>query len=58
MHAAMGKGIQDVYDGIAIIAYHSRAGQSSLEAFPDPSWATLNWTYAYCPATGENTLTR
>lgn len=50
----MGKGIQDVYDGKAIIAYHSRADQSSLEAFPDDaSWITLNWTYAYCPAYRE-----
>ncbi len=47
---AMGQGIQDVYDGRAVIAYHSEGSQSSCEAFPDASWLTLNWTYAYTPA--------
>ena len=45
----MGKGIQDVYSGKAMIAYHSEADQSSLEACPDASWITLNWTHAYSP---------
>lgn len=47
---AMGEGIQDVYDGKAIVAYHSCGSQSSKEAFPNASWLTLNWTYAYTPA--------
>lgn len=47
---AMGKGIQEVYGGKAIVAYHSCGSQSSKEAFPDVSWLTLNWTYAYTPA--------
>lgn len=47
---AMGEGIQEVYDGKAIIAYHSCGSQSSKEAFSDASWLTLNWTYAYTPA--------
>lgn len=45
----MGKGIQDVYGGKAIVAYHSEADQSSLEAYPQVSWVTMNWTYAYSP---------
>ncbi|HAQ18934.1 MAG TPA: hypothetical protein DCR40_06820 [Prolixibacteraceae bacterium] len=45
----IGKGIQDVYGGKALIAYHSEADQSSLEAFPDASWISLNWTHAYSP---------
>ena len=48
--AAMAEGIQDVYGGKAIIAVHSEADSSSLEVYPEnPSWLTLNWTYAYCP---------
>ena len=47
---AMGKGIQEEYDGKAIVAYHSCGSQSSKEAYPDASWLTLNWTYAYTPA--------
>ena len=43
----MGKGIQEVYGGKAIVAYHSEADQSSMEAFPQASWITLNWTHAY-----------
>jgi hypothetical protein len=46
----MGKGIQEVYKGKAIVAYHSEADQSSLEAFPQASWITLNWTHAYSTA--------
>lgn len=46
----MGKGIQDVYGGKAIVAYHSEADQSSMEAYPTATWITLNWTYAYSPA--------
>lgn len=46
----MGKGIQDVYGGKAIVAYHSEADQSSREAFPEAAWITLNWTYAYSSA--------
>lgn len=45
----MAKGIQDVYAGKAILAYHSQADQSGREAFPDAEWMTLNWTYAYSP---------
>lgn len=47
---AIGEGIQDVYCGKAIVAYHSCGSQSSKEAFPNASWLTLNWTYAYTPA--------
>lgn len=47
---AMGEGIQEVYGGKAIVAYHSCGSQSSKEAFPAASWLTLNWTYAYTPA--------
>ncbi len=43
----MGKGIQDIYAEKAIIAYLSEADQSSKEAYPDASWVTINWTYAY-----------
>ena len=43
----MGKGIQEVYGSKAIVAYHSEADQSSMEAYPQASWITLNWTYAY-----------
>lgn len=50
----MGKGIQDVYGGKAIVAYHSEHDQSSLEAFPNSSWVTLNWTYAYSPPYGKS----
>lgn len=46
---AMGQGIQDVYRGRAIVAFHSEADQSSREAFPNATWITLNWTYAYAP---------
>lgn len=46
----LGKGIQDVYGGKAIVAYHSEADQSSKEAYPEASWITLNWTYSYSPA--------
>ena len=47
---AMGEGVQEVYGGKAIVAYHSCGSQSSKEAFPDASWLTLNWIYAYTPA--------
>lgn len=47
---AMGEGIQEIYGGRAIVAYHSCGSQSSAEAFPDASWLTLNWTYSYTPA--------
>jgi len=48
--AAMAEGIQEVYNGKAIIAVHSRQTTSSLEVYPDqPDWLTLNWTYAYSP---------
>jgi hypothetical protein len=43
----MGRGIQEVYAGKAVVAYHSEAGQSGKKAFPDASWLTLNWTHAY-----------
>jgi hypothetical protein len=47
---AMGEGIQEVYEGRAIVAYHSASDTTSLDAFRDrPSWLTLNWTYSYCP---------
>jgi hypothetical protein len=47
---AMGEGIQEVYGGKAIVAYHSASDTTSLDAFRDrPSWLTLNWTYSYCP---------
>lgn len=46
---AMGQGIQEVYGGKAIVAYHGRADQSSKEAFPTATWLTYNWTYAYSP---------
>jgi hypothetical protein len=47
---AMGEGIQEVYGGRAVIAYHSLADTSSGEMFPEkPAWLTLNWTYAYGP---------
>jgi len=46
----IGKGIQEVYGGKAIVAYHSEADQSSKEAYPDASWVTLNWTYSYSPS--------
>ncbi len=46
----MGQGIQDIYGGKAILAYHGEADQSSREAYPDAKWITLNWTYAYSPA--------
>ncbi len=47
---AMGQGIQEVYGGKAVVAYHSEGSQSSREAFPSASWLTLNWTYAYTPS--------
>ncbi len=48
--AAMAKGIQEVYNGKAIVAVHSRQTTSSLEVYPEqPAWLTLNWTYAYSP---------
>jgi hypothetical protein len=48
--AAMAEGIQEVYNGKAIIAVHSRQTTSSLEVYPEqPAWLTLNWTYAYSP---------
>lgn len=43
----MGKGIQEVYGGKALIAYQSETNQSSMEAFPNASWITMNWTTAY-----------
>jgi hypothetical protein len=46
---AMGNGIQEVYNGKAIVAYHGNADQSSKEAFPEAKWLTYNWTYAYSP---------
>jgi hypothetical protein len=48
--AAMAEGIQEIYNGKAIIAVHSRQTTSSLEVYPQqPDWLTLNWTYAYSP---------
>lgn len=47
---AMGEGIQKVYGGRAIVAYHSCGSQSSREAFPNAEWLTWNWTYAYSPS--------
>ena len=47
---AMGCGIQSVYGGKALVAYHSCGSQSSCEAFPDADWLTWNWTYAYSPS--------
>lgn len=46
---ALGQGIQDVYSGRAIVAFHNGADSSSREAYPDAAWVTLNWTYAYAP---------
>lgn len=46
---AIGEGIQEVYDGTALVAFHSEADQSSHEAYPTAAWLTLNWTYAYAP---------
>lgn len=46
---AMGRGIQDVYAGRALVAFHNEADYSSRDAFPDATWITLNWTYAYAP---------
>lgn len=47
---AIAEGIQEVYGGKAIVAYHSLADTSSCEMFPEkPAWLTLNWTYAYGP---------
>jgi hypothetical protein len=47
---AMGQGLQDAYKGKALVAYHSEGSQSSREAFPQASWLTFNWTYAYTPS--------
>lgn len=48
--AAMAEGIQEVYNGKAIIAVHCASDSSSLESYTEnPSWLTFNWTYAYCP---------
>lgn len=49
---AMGLGIQDAYAEAnlpkAIIAYHGAPARSSREEWPaNPSWLTLDWTYAY-----------
>lgn len=45
----MGKGIQEVYAGKAVVAYLGEADQSGKEAFPDATWLTLNFTHAYSP---------
>ncbi|WP_269522116.1 DUF4038 domain-containing protein [Coraliomargarita parva] len=48
---AIAKGIQSVYEGQAILAYHASSDYSSVEAFNDtPDWLRWNWTYAYSPA--------
>jgi Protein of unknown function (DUF4038)/Putative collagen-binding domain of a collagenase len=49
---AMGLGIQDAYKeaGLppAIVAYHGAPAHSSRVEWPtNPSWLTLDWTYAY-----------
>lgn len=49
---AMGLGIQDAYAAAslpkAIVAYHGAPAQSSRVEWPtNPSWLTLDWTYAY-----------
>ena len=49
---AMGLGIQDAYSEAnlppAIVAYHGAPAHSSREEWPtNPSWLTLDWTYAY-----------
>jgi len=49
----MGKGIQEVYGGKALIAYQGESGQSSIEAFPNASWLTMNWITAYLPDSGQ-----
>ncbi len=46
----MGKGIQEVYAGKAIVAYLGEADQSGKEIFPDASWLTLNFIHAYSAA--------
>jgi hypothetical protein len=43
----LGKGIQEVYAGKAIVAYLGESGQSGKEAFPDAPWLTFNFTHAY-----------
>lgn len=48
----MGKGIQEVYGGKAILAYQGEPDQSGLEAFPQSSWITLNLTHAYSSSNG------
>jgi len=50
---AMGKGIQTIYLGKAIVAYHGEIDQSSLEAYPNAEWISLNWTHAYSPTSGK-----
>jgi hypothetical protein len=49
---AMGLGIQDAYAAAslpkAIVAYHGAPARSSRVEWPtNPSWLTLDWTYAY-----------
>jgi hypothetical protein len=46
---AMGKGIQEVYNNKAIIAFHGIADMSSRDIYPNAKWLTLNWTYSYSP---------
>lgn len=54
---AMGLGIQDAYSAVglpkAIIAYHGDPAKSSREEWPaNPSWLTLDWSYAYSEPLG------
>jgi len=49
----MGKGIQNVYEGKAILAYLSEPDQSGMEAFSQSSWITLNMTHAYSSSGGK-----
>ena len=59
---AMGEGVAAAYASAGlpapIIAYHGDPAQSSREAFPtNPSWLTMNWTYAYSAPLGGTTIT-
>lgn len=54
---AMGLGIQDAYTeaGLppAIVAYHGDPARTSREEWPNnPSWLTLDWSYAYSEPLG------
>jgi hypothetical protein len=49
----MGKGIQEVYSGKALIGYQSETDQSGMEAFLNASWMTMNWTTACSPVFGK-----